>query len=271
MNHEFEYVAPTSKAELLDFLAEKREKAAVFSGGTDLFVNVRAGLSKPEFVVNLKTVKELHELTYAPKDGLSIGTCVTVNQLVDSPDVQKHYPLLHIAGNELATYQLRNRATVVGNIVTASPCGDMSSPLLVLGAKVVLTSKKGSRELPLKEFITGVKKTAIERDEIVEKIVVPGDTEGMAGGYKKLKRIKGHDLGLIAVALAKKNGSFRLAISSAAPTPVLLPDFDAKASYDEVKDAAMKAISPIDDVRCTADYRAFMVGEYIKRLMKEVV
>lgn len=270
MNYQFEYLAPTSKQELLEVLAEKRERAAVFSGGTDLFVNLRSGFVRPEYVIDLKKVEEFHTLTYSSQEGLSIGTCVTVNQLVDSEDIRKHYQLLHVAGNELATYQLRNRATVVGNLVTASPCGDMSSPLLVLDAGVTLTSRRGSRSMPLSEFITGVKKTAIEPDEIVEKVTLPADRADMTGGYEKLKRIKGHDLGLVSVALGRKNGSFRIAISSAAPTPVLLPEFTAGTAYEDVYSAAMEAISPIDDVRCTADYRTFMVGEYIKRLMEEV-
>ena len=270
MNYKFEYLAPTSMQELLDVLAEKRDRAAVFSGGTDLFVNLRSGFVQPEYVVDLKKIEELHALNYTADGGLSVGSCVTVNELVDNRNVQEHYQILYAAGSELATYQLRNRATMVGNLVTASPCGDMSSPLLCVDASVVLRSKRGTRELPVKEFITGVKKTQIEPDEIVQKVNVPADTADMVGRYQKLKRIKGHDLGLVAVAMTRKDGTLRCAISSAAPTPVLLPDFKSSVSYEEVKAAAMEAIRPIDDVRCTAEYRTYMVGEYIKRLMKEV-
>jgi carbon-monoxide dehydrogenase medium subunit len=270
MNYPFSYVAPSSKAELHDLLAENGDRAEVFSGGTDLFVNLRYGFLQPDYVVDLKGVKELHELSYDPNEGLRIGACVTVNRLLDSREVEEHYRILHVAAGELATHQLRNRATVVGNLVTASPCGDMASPLLCVEASVVLSSKRGTRELPVKEFITGVKQTAIASDEIVEAVKVPAATADMTGGYEKLKRIKGHDLGLVAVAMTRKNGSMRFAISSAAPTPVLLPDFDAGTPYEKVEAAAMEAIKPIDDVRCTADYRRFMVGQYIKRLMEEV-
>jgi carbon-monoxide dehydrogenase medium subunit len=270
MNYPFSYVAPSTKDELLDLLAEKGERAEVFSGGTDSFVNLRSGFVQPEYVVDLKGVEQLHQLSYDPTEGLYIGACVTVNKLLDSEAVREHYQVLHIAAGELATHQLRNRATIVGNLVTASPCGDMSSPLLCVNASVVLSSKRGTRELALKEFITGVKQTAIASDEIVEAVKVPAATADMTGGYEKLKRIKGHDLGLVAVAMTRKNGSMRFAISSAAPTPVLLPDFPSDTHYEEVKSAAMEAIKPIDDVRCTADYRRFMVGQYIKRLMEEV-
>jgi carbon-monoxide dehydrogenase medium subunit len=254
--------------ELLDFLAKNGERSSVFSGGTDLFVAIRAGLSRPDFVIDLKKVPELGELSFTKSDGLSIGACVTVNELVQDTDVQEHYSVLHTAGSELATFQLRNRATVVGNVVTASPCGDMSSPLLCLGASVHLRSAKGTRSMPLQEFITGVKRTQIAPDEIVSAITVPVDHMDATGGYEKLKRIKGHDLGVVAVAMIKAHGTARFAISSAAPTPVLLPDFPADAPVAEIQKVAQESISPIDDVRCTKEYRAFMVDVFIRRLME---
>ncbi len=271
MLHEFAYFAPSSLDELLSFLAEHGEDSKVFSGGTDLFVAIRAGLFKPAHVVDLKKVPELRELSFNESEGLSIGACVTVNELLDHPTVQSRYPILHTAGDELATFQLRNRATVVGNLVTASPCGDMGSPMLCLNARVDLRSPRGTRSMPLQEFITGVKKTQIAADEIVTRVLVPTDQIDAQGGYKKLKRIKGHDLGVVSVALVKANGAARIAISSAAPTPVLLPDFPLDTPVADIQAKAQESISPIDDVRCTKEYRAFMVDVYIRRLMEEVV
>jgi carbon-monoxide dehydrogenase medium subunit len=268
--HEFEYVSPETLDELLAFLAENGEHSSVISGGTDLLVAIRAGLLKPKWVVDLKTVPGLDDLSFDEGNGLQIGACVTVNRLLEDPVVRKRYPILHTAGSELATFQLRNRATVIGNIVTASPCGDMSSPLLCLGASVVLQSKRGTRELPLGEFITGVKKTQIAADEIVTKITVPTEQIDAHGGYKKLKRIKGHDLGVVSVAMTRRNGATRVAISSAAPTPVLLPEFASGTEVTAMQAAAQNAISPIDDVRCTKEYRAFMVDVFIRRLAEEL-
>jgi len=268
--HEFTYRAPASLHELLSFLAEHGEHTSVFAGGTDLFVVIRSGLAKPEYVVDLKKIDALRELSFSEDEGLSIGACVTVNELLDHPVVRERYSILHAAGEELATFQLRNRATVVGNIVTASPCGDMSSPLLCLGAGVELRSSRGTRSMPLREFITGVKKTQIAPDEIVTRITVPTDHIDANGGYRKLKRIKGHDLGVVSVALIKAKGTARVAISSAAPTPVLLPDFPADAPVADVQATAQQMISPIDDVRCTKEYRSFMVDVFIRRLMQEV-
>lgn len=270
MLHPFAYHAPHSLEELLELLGRHGKESAVLAGGTDLLVNIRAGLAAPRHVVDLKGVPELHRLVFAGKDGLAIGACVTVNELIDHRSVAKHYPILVAAGSELATYQLRNRATVVGNVVTASPCGDMTSPLLCLGAEVALVSGRGERRMPVKEFITGVKKTRIAPDEIVREIVVPPTWIDAAAGYRKLKRIKGHDLGVVAVAMIKSANKARVAISSAAPTPVLLPEFPLSASVATIQKAAQSAISPIDDVRCTKEYRSFMVNVYIRRLMEEV-
>ncbi|TVQ36635.1 MAG: molybdopterin dehydrogenase [Spirochaetaceae bacterium] len=270
MLHDFSYAAPTAREELFSTLARHGKTAEVLSGGTDLLVNIRAGISTPLHVVDLKGVAELAELGFDATEGLSIGACVTVTRLLDDASVRKNYPLLIRAASELATHQLRNRATIVGNIVTASPCGDMSSPLLCYGADVEMASAAGTRRLPLQEFITGVKQTVIQPGEIVQRIIVPTTFCGGTGNYLKLKRIKGHDLGVVAVAMLRYGKKIRVAIGSAAPTPVLLPEFPSDATAETIKEAARAAISPIDDVRCTREYRSFMVEEFIDRLLKEV-
>jgi carbon-monoxide dehydrogenase medium subunit len=264
------YSRPKSLDAALALLAEKGDRARALAGGTDLLVDVRAGLADLDAVVDLKGVRPLHALDYDARGGLAIGACVTINELLEHPAVARHYRLLHAAASELATHALRNRATVAGNIVTASPCGDMSGPLLCYGADVLITSTRGSRTVPFRQFISGVKKTVLEPDEIVERIVVLPSMRDARGGYKKLKRIKGHDLGVVSVAMLKHKSVMRFAIGSAAPTPILLDDFPPAASPQEVCEEAARRISPIDDVRCTKEYRAFMVGVFIRRLMEEV-
>ena len=146
----------------------------------------------------------------------------------------------------------------------------MAGPLLGLGGEVVLASASGERSVPLGEFITGVKKTIIRPDEIVVRIVVPNRWAGAAGGYEKLKRIKGHDLGVVSVTLIKHEEGVRAAVGSAAPTPVLLTDMGADVALEAVQAKARSLINPIDDVRATAEYRAFMVNVFIKRLMTSI-
>jgi carbon-monoxide dehydrogenase medium subunit len=270
MLHAFSYDDPATLKEALTILAEHGTRTSVFAGGTDLFVGIRSGLHTPERVMNLKRIPELNQLSWSDDEGLSIGACVSVNRLLEEPMVREWFPVLYAAGNELATFQLRNRATVVGNVVTASPCGDMPGPLLVHGGQVVLASLAGERRVPLHEFITGVKRTIIRAEEMVARIVIPPTWAGANGGYEKLKRIKGHDLGVVSVALIKHPNAVRVAISSAAPTPVLLPDQPVDAAAAQVIAEAEQRISPIDDVRASAEYRAFMVRVFITRLMDRV-
>jgi aerobic carbon-monoxide dehydrogenase medium subunit len=118
---------------------------------------------------------------------------------------------------------------------------------------------------------TSVKETVILPDEVLERIVVPAAAAGARGDYRKLKRISGHDLGIVGVALLLgRDGDMRLGISSCAPTPVLVGDLDASTSADAVVTAAMNAISPISDVRCTREYREHMVQAFVRRLLDEV-
>ena len=263
----FEYVAPTSRAELYDVLAED---ARVLAGGTDLLVDIRAGTAKPAVVVDVKKVDGFGGIEWSESEGLSIGPAVTVNELIAHPKVRAAYPLLVTCGETLASYQLRNRATVVGNIVNASPCADMAPALLCLDARVEIGSRRGSREVPIASFFTGVKKTVLAADEVVERIVVPPETAGARGSYRKLKRINGHDLSLVGVAVARSNGDVRLGISAAAPTPVLVDGLSSKDSPEAVAAAARAAISPIGDVRCGKEYRRHIVDVYVRRLLEEV-
>jgi CO/xanthine dehydrogenase FAD-binding subunit len=270
MLHAFKYLAPESREDLLSILAERSSAARLLAGGTDLLVNVRNGLMKPDFVVNVKRVKEFPHIEWNQKTGLVIGPTVTINELLKDESVRRYYPLLAVCGHDLASYQIRNRATVIGNVVNASPCSDMAPALLCLDATAVIASKEATREVPFREFFTGVKKTVVQPDEMLERILVPADSANARGLYHKLKRINGHDLGIVGVALMKKDGVMRLGISSAAPTPVLVGDFKEDEDPERIIAGALDAISPISDVRCTKEYREYMVTVYIRRLLEEV-
>ncbi|HPP88561.1 MAG TPA: FAD binding domain-containing protein, partial [bacterium] len=169
-------------------------------------------------------------------------------------------------------YPLRNRATIVGNIVNASPCADTAPGLLCLDAQVLIKSSSGEKTIALKDFFEGVKKVKLAPNEFVSKIIVPPASAEAKGAYMKLKRIKGHDLSLVSVAMAviKKN-IIRVAIASAAPTPVILPDFSKNTKVDEIINVALKTVKPIDDIRSSKDYRLHMIGVYIKRLYEQLI
>ncbi len=272
MLHEFLYRAPDRRASLYDLLSELAGKSAfrLLAGGTDLIVDIRAGLAKPAYLIDVKKVNEYHQIIYDAKEGLSIGAAARCIDVIKSDAVRQHYPLIAEAAHEIGSLQIRNRATLVGNICTASPSCDMGPTLLCLEAEVDIASKRGARRVPLVNFFKGVKKTLLEPDEVAERIIVPPSMAGARGSIEKLKRIKGHDLALASVALLKQGDRMRVAVGACAPTPVILRDFSLSASPSEVQDEAVKWIKPIDDLRASKDYREAMVRSFIARLMERV-
>jgi carbon-monoxide dehydrogenase medium subunit len=270
MLHPFSYAAPQTRSEFLGLLSEYGNRAKVLAGGTDLLVNIRGGLLKPELVIDAKRVDGYSGISWIPAEGLSFRPATTVNDLLREKRVREDFPLLASCAHDLASYQIRNRATVIGNVVNASPCSDMAPALLCLGARAVIASSAGERTVPFSEFFVGVKKTVLKSDEILERIIVPAESSGVHGEYRKLKRINGHDLGIVGVAIAKVGKKLRVAVSSAAPTPILVDSLAVSASVDEAVAATLAAVSPISDVRCTKEYRLFMIETFVRRIMEEL-
>jgi carbon-monoxide dehydrogenase medium subunit len=270
MLHRFEYAAPRERAELLDLLAARGGSAMLLAGGTDVLVNIRGGAARPELVIDVKRVPGWDAITWSAADGLVIRPATTINALLRDAVVRQRFPLLVACARDLASHQIRNRATVIGNIVNASPCADMAPALLCLDARAWAASTRGVREIPLRDFFTGVKRTRLAPDEVLERMVVPARSASARGGYRKLKRINGHDLGIVGVAVMKQDGRLRVGISSAAPTPALVDGLSESTPADDVVDAVRGVTSPISDVRCTKEYREHMVEIFVRRLLLEV-
>jgi carbon-monoxide dehydrogenase medium subunit len=265
---DFSYVRPRTHEELLELLTT-RDGAQLLAGGTDLLVDLRNGTKRPQTLIDVKGVDGYRDITWDEETGLSIGPSARINDLLDHPDVLERYPLLVACAADLASHQIRNRATVTGNIVNASPCADMAPGLLCSRAEAVVASAEGERTVPLSEFFTGVKRTVLGAKEVLLRIQVPAEAANARGGYRKLKRIRGHDLGIVGVALWKKGDEVRIGVSSSAPTPLVIEGLGA-GSLDEMLAEVDRAISPISDVRCSAEYRAHMVHVYAHRLLQEV-
>ena len=270
MTATFAYRAPVTRSDLHRMLADYGDAARVLAGGTDLITDLRNGLRHPALVVNIKNVAGYDGISYSADDGLIMRPAVTINDVLEHPVVRTSFPLLVACARDLASHQIRNRATVIGNVVNASPCADMAPALLCLDAYAVLASTHGERTVPFREFFTGVKKTVVRPDEVVEAVVVPASYAGGRGAYRKLKRIKGHDLGIVGVAAANNDGAVRLGISSCAPTPLVVDGLSVSDPVDVAVAAAREVISPISDVRCSREYREHMVEVYVRRTLSEV-
>ncbi len=273
----FDYLRPQSLAEALEFLHKQPETCRVLAGGTDLLVLIRRSVASPAHLLDIKALPETGRFEYTLGEGLLIGAAVTVNRLAESPLVREKYPALADAAGALATYQVRNRATLVGNICNASPGSDLAPALLVFEARVRVKSLNGSREIPIDEFFTGVKKTVLKPDELVTEVFLPDPGEGDKSVYLKQGRVKGHDLAVAGVAV-RLTGSKKLclAVSALAPAPLRLRHLEEMLNavgFDAVtaEKAALEVehfIRPISDIRASAEYRKHIAAALLKRAIR---
>ena len=279
----FDYFAPQTLQETFELLEKHGREARLLAGGTDLIVSLRAREQRPKSLIDIKGVKELHELSFDEKRGLTLGASVNLNKLIHYDAASKNYPLLKEAVSTIGDCEIRNRATLVGNICNGSPAADSAPALLVLDANVNITSQRGKRTIPLREFYTGVKKTVLANNELVTSVTVPTPPKGYRGGYLKGRRTVGEDLTVVGVAglvaPASKGGkSVRLAYASVAPTPVRALEaekvFESNKPLGDLLEQAMsivrKTVSPISDVRGGKDYRANLVEVLTRRLIRQL-
>lgn len=274
----FEYYAPGTLEEAFALLARFGPDAKLFNGGTDVVIQLRAGLIAPKAIVDIKHIPGLHDLTFDEREGLTIGACVTVNDLGNDPLVLERYPTLSKAALSLGSKQVRNRATCIGNIVNASPLADTSTPLLAHGAVAVAQSSEGVREIPLEELFVFVKKTSLKPGEIVTAIRVPYEP-GCRGEFSKIARRREVDLSTICATILTTPGGWRVAYGSVAPTPIRLKQTEAlldshpltEELVRQAEELARTEVSPIDDVRASKAYRLEVVGVVLARSLRALM
>jgi CO/xanthine dehydrogenase FAD-binding subunit len=282
---EFDYIRPGSLLEASQFLASHTGEARVFLGGTDTFVRMRDGAWQAKYLVDIKGLGETNTLQYSPAEGLLIGAAVTMNHVIASPDVKNCYPLLAEAAHSVASYQLRNRATIVGNICNASPAGDTIGTCLVLGGVLRVHGLDGYRPEPLATFFKGPGKTVLRPGDVVTAIQFPPAPDRTAGKYLKLGRNAIGDLSIVGVTvyaypdISLPSGfHFKIVLASVAPVPLVVSQAEAiladgpvtEASLEEAAQAAMDACTPIDDVRGGARYRKHMVRNLTHNALQAV-
>jgi CO/xanthine dehydrogenase FAD-binding subunit len=272
---DLQYIKPNTLEDALEIMGKNGKDARILAGGTDIIIALKDKMISCKFLVDIKGIKELQELSYSDSEGLIIGAAVCLNEVINFEPVYNKYQILADAAKTLANSLLRNRATLVGNICNSSPGGDMLPAALVLEGVAHIRSMDGTRVVPLKEFFLGVKKNVLAANEIITKIVFPR-TSGY-GKYLKKSRIKGHDLAQISVAgFINENGSLKFALGAVGPTPMLVEGFkeytkeEIKNNKQEIIDKIMKEISPIDDVRATKSYRLAMAAYLTNKILEEL-
>jgi carbon-monoxide dehydrogenase medium subunit len=281
----FDYVRPTDRAEVSRLLLEHGANARLLMGGTDLFVQMRDGLIAPQVVIDVKHLPGMREINFDPDSGLRVGAAVSMNALAAHPAVKAHFPLLAEATHTVASYQLRTRATLGGNLCNASPAADTAPAALILNAVCVVDGPDGERAIPIGDFFLGVRRTALQPGEFLIRVDLPLPPTGWAGRYLKLGRNAGGDLAIVGVAVmgypdheAASGFRFRIALASVAPTPIRVPAGEAILASQPITpdtlalaaQAAEEAARPIDDLRGSAHYRKAMCRNLTRRVLGEV-
>jgi len=254
------YYRPLTLTAALDFLNEQQEPAFLAAGGTDIIPRMRRPNMIPRNVIDISALS--HELgnIELQDDGLYIGSMATHTQICSSPLIKKYVPVLAQACQTIGSRQIRNRATIGGNIANASPAGDSMPALLTMDAVIYLQTKNSSRTAKLSEIIKGPSKTDIAYNELITGIRIPRCRLGDTGWYKKMSNRNAMTISLVSAAIAEeKSGMLHLAFGSVAPVPIQFPEIEQR--YMENKDIGQlisdigNAVHPISDVRASAQYR----------------
>ena len=279
---EFEMIEPRTIEEACQWLDRFKGKARPYAGGTDLLVELKAGRVKLDALVNLKSIRGLDKIRFSNKNGLTIGALATWTQLLESEAVSSHYPLLHKASESMGAAQIRNMATLVGNICHASPAANGPIPLLLYEAVCLVQGIKGERIIPVGKLFAGVQKNILKRDEIVTEIRLPLTPAGAKGAFHKFAHRKAMELPVVAVGTLcwTSNGAWtevRLALGAVAQKPFraqktekfLLKKKSNEKTLRRAAEMAAGECAPITDLRASKEYRMELVKELVFRALKE--
>ncbi len=277
----FNYYMPQTLNEAYGLMEMHNDRVRYIAGGTDVIVRVKQRAIEPEALISLRHIDELKGVNW--NEGLRVGSMTLLRDIERDERIARTFPALHQAVKALANPQVRNVATIGGNLANAAPSADCAPPLLVLGAKAQIDGPRGGREVSLEAFFTGPGETCLDGAEVVKSVLVPEAEKGAGTAFLKAGRVS-QDIALInAAAFVIMDGDVcktcRLAAGAVAPLPLRLKKTEKaiegrKITVDlleEVKRLAEKEVSPITDVRTSAEYRRIMSGVMIKRAVEQAV
>jgi carbon-monoxide dehydrogenase medium subunit len=270
---------PSDPAEVVAILGREGEGGKLVAGGTDLLLQMKAALTKPRYVVDLSGVEELKRLEQLTDGGLRIGAAVSA-RAIEQAGLQGALRALADGAALVGSIQIRNLATVGGNLCNAAPSADMAPPLIALRAVAVLLGPGGQRAMPLESFVTGVRQTALQPGEILLRIEVPAPAANSGGCYMRHTPRREMDIAVVGVASVLsledgRIGDVRIALGAVAPTPLRAEAAEAalrgqRPSDDLISRAAelaVQAARPIDDQRGSAEYRRHLVRILTERTL----
>ncbi len=279
--HTFTYARPHSLAEAVGLLEAHGPDARVLAGGTDLIVRLRDGSATPAVVIDIKRIAELRPGIREADGRVVIGATTVMTDVAASPLVRRHFPALAEAAAVVGSVQIRNRATLAGNICNASPAADTAPPLLVHGASVVAEGPGGTRRIPVDELFVRSGVTTLARGELVTAIELPVPAQRIASVHVRRTRRRGHDLASVTLTCGvDAAGITRIAYGSVGPRVLLMIDESGvladPAATDEAKapflEAMFAAASPSPrSMRAGPEYRLAMLRVLGRRALAKAI
>jgi CO/xanthine dehydrogenase FAD-binding subunit len=282
---DYQYLRPDNLNQALSIMQEFGAQARPLLGGTDLLVRIQKGQAEPAVVVDLKRVRDMEARIETEGGMTNIGARVVLSDLVRHERIRTLYPALVEAASIVGSIQIRNRATLVGNICNASPAADTVPPLMIYGASVTVAGWAGKqqpeisrRRVALQDFFLGPGRTVCGPSELVVAVHIPVPRPPFGSAFGRLTRRRGVDLATINMACSIDAGGLTTFVFGAAgPTPILVRDetgklADAelpKAMQDELLQSLISKTSPISDVRSGKQYRQAMLLTIARRVLRQ--
>jgi aerobic carbon-monoxide dehydrogenase medium subunit len=278
--HAINYEAPTTVDQALGLLKSHGEKARPLCGGTDLIIQLRAGVRRPEYVVDVKNVKEMRQISFDAKTGLRLGAAVSCIEIFESEVMRRNYPGLTEAAHLIGSLQIQNRASVGGNLCNGSPAADSTPALIAIGARARLVGPKGEREVPVENFVVSPGRTVVEPGELLVELLAAAPAAHTADAYLRLIPRNEMDIAIVGVGSSvtldgDKVTAARVGLGAVAATPLfcakVAESLIGKKLDDSAIDTAARLASdqaaPIDDMRGTIEYRKHVTGVLTRRTL----
>jgi carbon-monoxide dehydrogenase medium subunit len=277
----FDYYQPRSLVEAHELMERFHGRAKYVAGGTDVIVRLKQRVIQPDVLISLRRVEGLAGIKR--NGGISLGSMTLLRDIERDPDIARHYPALIQAVWVLANPQIRNVATVGGNLSNAAPSADCAPPLMVMEATVVLQGPGGERKIPVEEFFTGPGQTCLTGVEVLREIRLPDKRAQTGMAFLKTGRVSQDIAVANAAALLVMKGrvcrTCRLAVGAVAPVPLRLRNVEEVIEGEEVSPELLdrvgqrveREVRPITDVRATAEYRKVVAGVLVKRAIRKAV
>jgi len=265
-----DYQRPRSLSEAMELLLH--DDAVALAGGTDLMVAIRHRAVDPAVVVDLKSVEDIRDDIAVEEDRLVIGGRVVMSRLVSHDVVNEQFPALASAAAVVGSVQIRNRATLAGNLCNASPAADTAPALLAQSAWLTLASGDSGRTVPLSDFFLGPGATILDRGEVVTSVEVPITKGPVGSAFARVTRRRGVDLASVSLAcVVEPSGRARFGFGAVGPTPLLAESTVEDLATDDDFERLLSVTSPISDVRAGADYRGAMLRVHVRRALEAAV